>query len=94
MLAACNEKPASQENAGPPIIGKKFVTAPSGLRMRREPNTASERMRLIPLGSEVGIVSYSEQTETIDGVEAPWARVRFEGITGWVYSGFLSLEKP
>jgi hypothetical protein len=60
------------------------------LRLRSEPDTSKDnRITSIPEGGSVELLEVG-RTDTIEGMTAPWYRVRAaDGTTGWVFSGFL-----
>ncbi|MCP4137399.1 MAG: SH3 domain-containing protein [bacterium] len=67
-----------------------FVKARTGLVLRSKATTSSKKITTIPYKAAVTVVEYSGKEETIGGVSAPWARVKYGNKTGWVFSGFLS----
>jgi hypothetical protein len=64
------------------------------LRLRSEPDTSKDnRIASIPQGSSVELLE-TGKTETIDGITAPWYKVKTaNGTIGWVFSGYLSQTK-
>jgi len=69
--------------------------ATQNLRLRSEPDTSTDnRIKSIPAGERVELLE-TGKTQTIDGISAPWFRVKTEdGTTGWAFSGFLSTTAP
>jgi len=65
--------------------------ATTNLRVRSEPDTSKDnQIGRIPEGDSVELLEVG-RTETMDGVTAPWYRVKAaDGTTGWVFSGYLS----
>jgi len=75
-------------------ISKSYFTI-SNLRVRSEPDASKDNQ--IGRLQEYSIVELLEvgRTETIDGVTAPWYRVKAaDGTTGWVFSGYLRENSP
>lgn len=71
----------------------QYVTAPSGLRLRDAPGLDAAQLALIPVNQPVEILERSEHTLTVEGRTAPWARVRYGALEGWVFSGYLEGER-
>lgn len=69
-----------------------YVTAKSGLRLRAEPSTTGTKMALIPPATRVEVLERSESTLVVDNIEAPWVKVRHQGLEGWVFGGYLGSE--
>lgn len=69
-----------------------YVTAKSGLRLRSEPSTDGTRIALIPPAERVEVLERSEVMLSVDGIEAPWVRVRHKAFEGWVFGGYLGSE--
>ncbi len=90
LASAC--KPAGESGAGGPEE-RLYVTAASGLRLRAEPNTQAARLALVPVNEPVLVLERSPQKTSIDGVEAPWIKVRYGDVSGWVFGGYLAAEK-
>ncbi len=76
---------------------KLRITTASGVRVRTGPQVAAEEVMRLPIGSVVGEVEASANTEKIAGVEDHWYRV----VTlpagkqqGWVFGGFTMVFDP
>lgn len=67
-----------------------IVKANGGLRIREKPDKNSKKIGLIPDGQE--IVSYGEilDYQTIDGKLGRWMLIKYKGISGYSFSGFLT----
>jgi hypothetical protein len=70
---------------------ERYVNTGDGLNMRRAPSVSSERIRTIPFGSRVTVISISENRITIDNISSSWYQIRFENDVGWVFGGYLSV---
>lgn len=71
---------------------QRFVSAPSGLRLRESPSLAAPVIATMPFGSAVFLLKQSEIEAEFDGLRGYWAVVRYEAHTGWAFTGFLSNE--
>lgn len=69
-----------------------FVVAHSGLTLRAEPDTKSASLGIIDFGSSVIVLPQEEtaQYQKINWVEGHWIYVDHEGVTGYMFDGFLS----
>jgi len=67
--------------------------ATTNVRLRSEPDTSqNNRIAGISRGGSVELLDVGK-TEIIDGIKAPWFKVRAEdGKVGWVYSGYLTIS--
>lgn len=61
-----------------------YVTADPTLNVRREPDTASERIGALPYGAAV------ELLESVDG----WYRISYEGMPGYISAQYVSATPP
>lgn len=61
-----------------------IVTAPFGLKLRKEPRNDAEILKVLPLDSHVELVEQEEEMQI-----TAWHKVAFEDVTGWVSSAFL-----
>ncbi|TGL44383.1 SH3 domain-containing protein [Leptospira perdikensis] len=73
-------------------IDKLCVNAESGLRIRDQPTTDSEKINLIPYQTILPIYEFSREYTKIGNVEARWAKVKFNDRFGWAFEGFLSWD--
>jgi hypothetical protein len=72
--------------------GRAYRTT-ANLRLRSTPDTKGVIRMTIPAGTVVKLLSRGE-TETIDGITAPWIEVILEGGKhGWCFSGYLEEVK-
>ena len=67
------------------------VSAESGLNIRKEPNSKSEKIYTIPFESIVFACKECNacKTEIIEGKRAKWKQIFFEDYEGFVFGGFL-----
>ncbi len=70
-----------------------FVLAHSGLSVRKQPDSKSEKRGLLPYNATVQVLEFTKVKSTFQGLENYWAKVNFEGKTGYIFSGFLSRLK-
>lgn len=72
-----------------------YVTAPSGLSLRKASNLRSEKMLTLPYGSQVQVVKRPKHTEiVIDNKNGAMIRVAYQGAEGYVFDGYLSTIAP
>ena len=72
----------------------KYVNAPAGLNVRNFPDINSDRIGgLIDL-TEVLVIREDGKTFTIDGIDGKWTFIEADSMQGWVFGGFLSVERP
>lgn len=70
-----------------------YITAPSGLTLREAPNVNSRILEVIPFGESVNVIIEDdefEKTQRIDWIDGQWIKVEFEGLSGFVFDGFVS----
>ena len=79
---------------------KLYSTAIPGLYVRKMPSTKAEAIGLIKYNTELTVLEYSQTEETINGVKAPWIKIKsadepfYDGIEGWIFGGFTSKTIP
>ncbi|PKA06387.1 SH3 domain-containing protein [Leptospira harrisiae] len=71
-----------------------YVTAEEYLTMREEPNVYSNVLLTLPRGTLVKSLDEIDKQITISDKNGKWTKVEVFEITGWVFGGFLSEEKP
>jgi uncharacterized protein YraI len=65
------------------VVGEVTLNTGANLHLRRNPNSNSESLALIPSETRVLVTGRTDTSE--------WVEVEFEGQTGWVSSLYLSL---
>ncbi|MGE8844193.1 SH3 domain-containing protein [Leptospira terpstrae] len=71
-----------------------YVTANDYLSLREEPNLSSKVILTLPRGTLVKSLDEVDKQITISEKNGKWTKVEVFEITGWVFGGFLSEEKP
>ncbi len=66
------------------------VYAYSGLKLRTQPTTQSEVVKIIPYGDKVTLLEQSGQHETIEWMSGEWVKVSHGESEGYVFEGFIS----
>lgn len=70
------------------------VFAPSGLKLRAQPNLHAEVIDIVRYGDRVKVLDtfeYSEEKATrIDWIDGHWILVEFDGLAGYIFDGYLS----
>lgn len=74
--------------------GQLWVTVPSGVWLREEPNSTAKEIVRIPYHASVDIYDITAQDETISGITDRWAQITWNDKTGWVFRGFLTNQDP
>lgn len=69
----------------------QWIVSGSTLRMRQRPAASATVVASIPFRSKVTELKRTGHLERIDGRIAPWVFVRWQGRSGWVFGGYLSL---
>lgn len=68
-----------------------FVIAPNGLSLREENKLDSEKLTVMPLGSEVVLLETSTETPLeVEYIKGGMHKINFEGQVGFAFSGYLS----
>lgn len=82
--------------SGQPVFAEGaqlYVMANSGLTLRAEPNSQSESLGVIDFGFSVLVLTQPDSTDTydkIEWVEGHWVYIEHEGVTGYMFDGYLS----
>ena len=72
-----------------------YVTAVSGLTLRKFPNLQSEKLTVMPLGTKVKILKAErETTMNVGGIDGAMDEVEFNNQKGFAFNGFLSKFFP
>lgn len=72
-----------------------YVTAVSGLTLRKFPNLQSEKLTVMPLGTKVKIVNAEGKTTmNVGGIDGAMDEVEFNNQKGFAFNGFLSKFSP
>ena len=73
--------------------GKK-VYAADNLNIRAAPNLQAGKVVLAAKGSPLTVLEEGKK-ETIDGITAPWVKVRLpDGKEGWCFAEYIAMQKP
>lgn len=71
-----------------------WVKPEDGLRVREEPGLQGKKIAALQYCTPVEVLETGSATETIDGIEGQWKRVRYGKIEGWAFGGYLTEWKP
>jgi hypothetical protein len=67
------------------------VFAPSGLKVKSRPSMRRTRtMGILPYGAQVEVVDTTDQELLVDWINARWVEVKYQGESGYIFSGYLS----
>jgi len=70
-----------------------YVVANSGLTLRMEPHKNAPSLGVVEFGSSVLVISQPDSmnyTEKLNWVEGRWLYVDYDGVTGYMFDGYLS----
>ena len=70
-----------------------YVVANSGLSLRLEPNKSGEVLVVADFGSSVSVLNQPDSVsyfDKVDWVEGNWVYVEYDGITGYMFDGYLT----
>lgn len=71
------------------------VTAPSGMRLRGEPNTKAKVVGKVPYDSLVAACTKTFGSMTYEDLTGHWRKVNYKGKVGYMFDGFLEVRsKP
>lgn len=109
ILATAQHRPDYWIRADGNCIGRDtceaVVLAPSGLKMRTQPNFSAKSISVIPFGKKIMYISNQKPWETqqlqfdSDSVAGEWCRVFWMGKSGYAFSGYFGrgifkMDKP
>ena len=78
---------------------KQGFIVQTNLRIRDKPGLEGNKIGLIvaSTGSDnwafVSTIEVTKEKETIDNMTERWAKIEYKGITGWVFGGYLEMER-
>ena len=75
------------------INGETYYLFGDDVKLRAEPNTDSEVLDLLKIGTPVKIISKTHHTLNYNGLESPFYKVKYQDKTGYILGGLISLEK-
>ena len=92
------EKPLLAQNKDleiAPSSTTHFVTASSGLSLRKGTNLRSQKLLTLPYGAQVNYLYTPQNTEiTIDGIPGAMIAVEYQGAKGFVFNGYTTTIAP
>lgn len=72
-----------------------YVTAPSGLTLRKFDNLNSDKLAVMPYGTQLKVLfNEKENTMTVGGIEGGMNKVAYNNKSGFAFNGFLSKFFP
>lgn len=66
------------------------VYAHSGLKLRIEPSTHSEVIKVIPYGDRVTVLETHDEQQRIEWMNGNWVKVAYDNTEGYIFGGFIS----
>ncbi|CAN0602027.1 unnamed protein product, partial [Ectocarpus sp. 12 AP-2014] len=74
-------------------IGGQYFLFGDNVKFRTAPDTNSEVIALLTIGSSVEIIEKSNKILSYNGMDSPFYKVSHKGKTGYILGGLISLEK-
>ncbi|TGL72418.1 SH3 domain-containing protein [Leptospira jelokensis] len=74
-------------------VGQTVYISATVLNARKTPTLDGEKVGKVKLGDQVKVLERSEKETEIDGISAYWFRIQSPTVTGWVFGGYLSVNK-
>ena len=62
------------------------------VKFRKEPDTDSDVIDLLKIGTKIKIIEQSELTQEFDGIKSNWYKIEFNGKTGYVLGALISMQ--
>lgn len=62
------------------------------VKFRKGPDTNSDVIDLLKIGTRIKIIEQSELTQEFDGIESNWYKIEFNGKTGYVLGALISMR--
>ena len=72
--------------------GSKATLFGDNIRLREHPNTISNELALLKIGSEVQILEKTETFKTINGLKSRWLKVKTNKNEGYILDCFISID--
>ena len=69
------------------------VDTSKGINFREEPNQKSKTIDFLPFDTMGEVLKWNEKEETIQNKKGFWIQINFNKRNGWVFSGFLTIDK-
>ena len=60
------------------------VLSRSGLHIRTKPEQSAKSLALAPFGTDLKVSEKTGALAKIDGISAPWLKVKYNSVTGWI----------
>lgn len=87
----------TRSSQGTSVFNSKSATAriisTKGLNLRNRPNSTATVLLTVPHNERVLILDMDGISETVSGKTANWYKVDYNGTIGWVWSGYLKIDK-
>lgn len=73
------------------INGQQYVLFGDDVKFRAAPDVKSDVIALLKIGTEVEILEKTSKTILYNGIDSPFYKVNYNGKTGYVLGGLISL---
>lgn len=91
LLPSC-KKPAAPVQAAERYAYFKVI-ARGGLNLREQPSVTAKRLLTIPQNTTGEILQMTKESQKIQGRSGYWVQVKYNGQSGWIFSGFVLVAK-
>ncbi len=92
VFASLFVQPLGAQNADCMYIENYMVIAPSGMRMRSEPNLKSKVVTYVPKDSILQACEEDFGEMTYEDIKGDWLAVKYNGFKGYMFDGFLEFK--
>ena len=75
------------------ISGEYYYLFGNDVKFRSLPDTNSDVIELLNIGTEIQIVEKTNETLNYNGIESPFYKVKYNNKIGYILGGLISLEK-
>ena len=73
--------------------GEYYYLFGNDVKFRILPDTNSEVIQLLKIGTEIQIIEKSSEILNYNGIESPFYKIKYNDKTGYILGGLISLEK-
>jgi hypothetical protein len=73
--------------------GKNYYLFGNDVKFRQLPNTGSEVVDLLKIGTKITIVEKTKNTLNYNGIESPYYKVKYNNKIGYILGGLISLDR-
>ncbi|TPN82152.1 SH3 domain-containing protein [Aquimarina algicola] len=63
------------------------------VKLRTAPNTQSEVIDLLKIGTQITILEKTDQSQKYNGLDSPWYKIKYKSTTGYILGGLIAIHK-